>query len=403
MPVFLFLKQMVDMFYQYKILDYGMVVLCLFLLCRKIWKDGIYKNPKDFFCPEDYLVLAMMVVYGVSFLHNPSAYGVFFKLESCFLLYFSGRVYGGEILRYGKALAGAGYIVVYANFIYRFYQFGFKFIVTGPEVTLLNVGGLYYYKTDLAIGIIIAVLFIYMFSEVKWLKWITIVPVSGYMVFYSGARIGQLVMAAEFVLILVYELQCRGRFSVKLKGKQVQWIMGIASFLVLLFFIALQIFPFDEIAANLNIAVGQGSFLEKLMHSRHIVWWDILHYFSEQSFMTRLFGVDLETEYLHNSLGIRAHSMYIKQIYAVGYAGCFLFLAFLTGIFKRLCGETDRKLNYIVLVLWFMLLGAGLTVESLEATQMSWFPMLFAGMLFTDIRQETRVEGKTENEEKTTG
>lgn len=179
--------------------------------------------------------------------------------------------------------------------------------------------------------------------------------------------------------------------------------MGIASFLVLLFFIALQIFPFDEIAANLNIAVGQGSFLEKLMHSRHIVWWDILHYFSEQSFMTRLFGVDLETEYLHNSLGIRAHSMYIKQIYAVGYAGCFLFLAFLTGIFKRLCGETDRKLNYIVLVLWFMLLGAGLTVESLEATQMSWFPMLFAGMLFTDIRQETRVEGKTENEEKTTG
>jgi len=403
MPVFLFLKQMVDMFYQYQILDYGMVVLCLFLLCGKIWKDKIYKNLKEFLCPADYPVILLMLLYGVSFLRHPSAYGIFFKLESCFLLYFLGRVYGGEILRYGKVLAGAGYIVVYANFIYRFYQFGYKFIVTGPEETLLNVGGLYYYKTDLAIGIIIAVLFIYMFSEVKWLKWITIVPVCGYMVFYSGARTGQLVMAVEYVLILLHELQSRDRFSLKIKEKQVLWIMGICSSFVLLFFIVLQIFPFEEIAANLNVAVGQGSFLERLMHSRHIVWWEVLDYFSGQPFLTRVFGIDLETECLHNSLGIRAHSMYIKQIYSVGYAGCFLFLAILTCVFRNLCRQADRKMKYIVLILWFMLLGAGLTIESLEATQMSWFPMLFSGVLLTCTKQGTSVEGKTENEEEIEG
>ena len=384
MPVFLFLKQIVDMFYQYQILDYGMVLLCLFLLCMQIWKDKIYKNLKEFFCPEDFLVLALMLIYVLSFLRHLSSYGIFFKLESCFLLYFIGRVYGSEILKYGKALAAAGYIVVYANFLYRFYQFGFKFVVTGSEVTLLNVGGLYYYKTDLAIGIIIAVLFIYVFSEVKWLKWITIVPVCGYMVFYSGARIGQLIMVIEYLLILLYELQGRDKLRLKFKEKYILWIMGTVSFIVLLFFIVLQIFPFEEIASNLSVAVGQGSFLERLMHSRHIVWWDILDYFSEQSFLTRLLGIDLETECLHNSLGIRAHSMYIKQMYAVGYVGCFLFLAFLTSTFKKLAVETDKRLKYIVLILWVMLLGAGLTIESLESTQMSWFPMLFSGVLLAN-------------------
>lgn len=400
MPVFLFLKQIVDMFYQYKILDYGMVVLCFFLLYRKIRKDKIYKNLKEFFCSEDYLVVALILMYGLSFLRHPSAYGTFFKLESCFLLYFLGRVYGSEILKYGKILAGAGYIVVYANFVYRFYQFGFKFIVTGPEVTLLNVGGLYYYKTDLAVGIIIASLFIYMFSEKKWLKWVTIIPVCGYMVFYSGARIGQLVMAVEYLLILLYELQIGDHLNLKFKEKYILWIMGTVSFLVLLFFIVLQIFPFEEIASNLSVAVGQGSFLERLMHSRHIVWWDILDYFSEQSFFMRLLGIDLETEFQHNSLGIRAHSMYIKQMYATGYVGCFLFLAILTGIFQKLVGETDKRLIYVVLILWVMLLGAGLTIESLEATQMSWFPMLFSGMLLSGRTQKVYTEGKIENEEK---
>lgn len=387
MPIFLFLKQLIDMCYQFKVLDYSMVVLCLFLLGRKIWEDRIDRNLKKFLCPADYFVIVLIVIYAVSFLRYPSAYGNFFKLESCFLLYFLGRVYGSGLMKYGRLLAGAGYIVVYSNFFYRFYQFGFKFIVTGPEETLLNVGGLYYYKTDLAIGIIIAVLFIYMFSEVKWLKWITILPVCGYMVFYSGARTGQLIMAVEYLLIFLHELELRERFALKLKEKYVFWIGGVLSFLVLVFFIVLQFIPFTEIASGIGDEAGAGAFLEKLMHSRHIVWWDILDFFSNQSFLTRIFGIDLGTEYLHNSKGIAAHSMYVKQIYAAGYLGCFVFLAFLISIFRKLLQEDDRKQKYIVLILWSMLLIAGLTVESLESTQMSWFPMLSAGMLLTGKRQ----------------
>ena len=392
MSIFMFCKQIVDMLYRFKFLDYGMVLFALVLICYKFWKDKIYKDIKGFLCPGDGIVVALMAVYILAFLRYPAAYGTFFKVESCFLIYFLGRLYGKEILQHGKMLAYAGYLIVYANFIYRFYQFGFKFILTGPEVTLLNVGGFYYYKTDLAIGIIIAVLFIYMFSDNKWLKWITIIPVCGYMVFYSGARMGQVVLAVEYILLLLCELEKRKGFSLKIKPNFVKGLFITLCAGVIVFFVALQILPFEEIAANLGVETGKGSFLESLMHSRHIVWWDILSYFSEQSFLTRFLGIDLETEYMHNSMEIKAHSAYIKQIYATGYLGCGLFVAWIGQVWNRLLKEKDRKLIYIVLILWAMLLGAGLTAESLESTQMSWFPMLFTGILFVKEKKGLKQE-----------
>ncbi len=418
MPVFLFFKQIVDMFYQYQILDYGMVVLgvaLLFVAAGRAWakeKDFLQSDSclqkqegskrirlylddlKAFLCPSDFVVLALIIIYGISFLRYPSAYGIFFKVESCFLLYCLGRVYGRKILRHGRVLAWAGYVAVYANFVYRFYQFGFRLTVGVGEEDLLNRGGLYYYKTDLAIGMMIAVLFIYMFGENKWLKWFTITVICGYLVFYSGARMQQLMMAVEYVLILLYEAEKRTRFMLRFKKSHVTAVMAVVFVMVFLFFAALQIFPMEEWAAALNTEHGMGMVLEKLMHSRHVIWLDILGYFSECPFLTRCFGIDLKTEYLHNAKGMRAHSAYIKQLYATGYIGCILFLILIGLILYRLCEEKDRRVFYTILILWLILLGAGLTIESLESTQMSWFPMLFSGMLLSKPKkedEETRV------------
>lgn len=397
MPIFLFLKQIVDMFYKYQVLDYGMVVLGVGLLCVEIWRKKIYLHLKEFLCPSDIIVFALIIVYGISFLRYPSAYGIFFKVESCFLLYCVGRVYGRKIMQHGRVLAWAGYIAVYVNFVYRFYQFGFRLTVGVGEEDLLNRGGLYYYKTDLAIGMMIAVLFIYMFGENKWLKWFTVTVICGYLVFYSGARMQQLMMAVEYLLIAMCEIEKRTSFTLRFKEKCVTVVMAAVSVMVLLFFAALQIFPMERWAAALNTETGIGLVMEKLMHSRHVIWLDILGYFSDRSLFTRLFGIDLQTEYLHNAKGMRAHSAYIKQIYATGYIGCILFLIFIGMILYQLCKENDRKVFYITLILWLILLGAGLTIESLEATQMSWFPMLFSGMLFAGAKQEN--EDKIEENE----
>lgn len=398
MPIFLFLKQIVDMFYKYQVLDYGMVIFGVGLLCVEIWREKVYLHLKEFLCPADFIVLALVVVYVISFLRYPAAYGIFFKVESCFLLYCLGRVYGRKLMQHGRVLALAGYIAVYVNFVYRFYQFGFRLTVGVGEEDLLNRGGLYYYKTDLAIGMMIAVLFIYMFSGNKWLKWFTITVVCGYLVFYSGARMQQLIMAIEYLLLLLCEIEKRTRFTLRFKEKGITVVMAAVSVMVFLFFAALQIFPMERWAAELNTETGIGLVMEKLMHSRHVIWLDILGYFSECSLFTRFFGIDLQTEYLHNAKGMRAHSAYIKQIYATGYIGCVLFLILIGMILYRLCKENDRKVFYITLILWLILLGAGLTIESLEATQMSWFPMLFSGVLLTRLKQENEDEAKEEYE-----
>ncbi|MDE6608565.1 MAG: hypothetical protein K2K54_12555, partial [Lachnospiraceae bacterium] len=304
------------MFYKYQVLDYGMVVLGVGLLCVEIRRKKVYLHLKEFLCPADFIVFALVIVYSISFLRYPSAYGIFFKVESCFLLYCVGRVYERKIMQHGRVLAWAGYIAVYVNFVYRFYQFGFRLTVGVGEEDLLNRGGLYYYKTDLAIGMMIAVLFIYMFGENKWLKWFTITVICGYLVFYSGARMQQLMMAVEYLLIAMCEIEKRTSFTLRFKEKCVTVVMAAVSVMVLLFFAALQIFPMERWAAALNTETGIGLVMEKLMHSRHVIWLDILGYFSDRSFFTRLFGIDLQTEYLHNAKGMRAHSAYIKQIYA---------------------------------------------------------------------------------------
>ena len=381
MPIFLFLKQLVDMFYQYQILDYGMVLFALILLGYGIIKNKLYLKWKEYICISDLIVIALAVVYIGSWIRYPAAYGIFFKIESAILLYFIGRVYGSQIMSYGRWLAWAGYIVIYANFVYRFYQFDCKFILHGPEVTLLNVGGLYYYKTDLAVGVIIAVLFIYMFSESKILKWITIIPIAGYTVFYSGARMGQVVMAVEYGCILFHEIENKYGKEWIMPDKIVKRIMTVLIGVVVMFFVFLQVFSFEQFANSHDIETGAGSLLEKLMHSRQIIWWDILNYFSEQPVLTRIFGIDLQTEYMHNMAGMRAHSTYIKQIYATGYVGSMLFVSFCADIVCRITRESDGRLRYIVLILWVMLLGSGLSIESMESTQMSWFPMLYAGVL----------------------
>lgn len=381
MPFFLFAKQIVDMLYQYQFLDYGMVLLAMILLGYKIWKDKLYKDIKANIISTDVFVIALGILYVLSFLRYPSLYGTFFKVESCFLIYFLGRVYAKEIMNHGRFLAYAGYIVVYANFVYRFYQFGWKFIVTGPEETLLNAGGLYYYKTDLAFGLLVACLFIYLFGRNKICKWFTIIVVAGYLVFYSGARMGQVVMLGLYAFIFLREYANWKKCTIGISSRCVSIIFYVIFVMVAVFFVAIQVFPFDILDQYFDYETEIGMKLEHLMHARHIIWCDVLQYFSEQDIITRMFGIDLGTEYMHTSVEIRAHSQYIKQIYSTGYIGCVLMLMLVKNVFSACCERVNEDLNFMVVVLWVAFLGFGLTIESLEATQMSWFPMMFLAVV----------------------
>lgn len=129
----------------------------------------------------------------------------------------------------------------------------------------------------------------------------------------------------------------------------------------------------------MNIETGAGSFLENLMHSRHVIWWEVLDYFSQQSFFTRLFGIDLFTESMHNARHMRSHSLYIQQIYATGYLGCMLFSILIGQAIDRLRNNKFVNLFQETVVLGIIFLGVGISAESFFFTQVSWFPFLFLG------------------------
>ena len=49
----------------------------------------------------------------------------------------------------------------------------------------------------------------------------------------------------------------------------------------------------------------------------------------------------------------------------------------------------DRKTFYLAVIMAVLLLGSGVKVNSMESTQMSWFPLLFSGMVISSVQVES--------------
>lgn len=386
MTIFLFIKQFVDMLYQYQILDYGMVIFAIGLIAYKFFKEKMYIDFKRRICIEDAVITGLAVIFFASFCRNTSFYGVFFKVLSAFLIYYLGRVYGFDKEKYGKWLSLAGYLVIYSNFIYRCYLFGWKLFVSEELIQngILDTGAFYYYKTDLAVGIIISSAFVYAFSKIKYLKWFTVWGIAGYMVFYSYARTAMILLVAEYLLIIFYEISKKNA-GIRVTKTGINCINAIIYILVIGAFIFIQVKVKNDVSFHPMVVdeSGKATVLEKLFHGRHVIWWETTKYFSTQNLMTRMLGIDLGTEYLHNSMGDRMHSMYFKTLYSVGYIGVLFLTAFVTCTLKNIIQCKDKVISYVTVALLFVFLFMGLTIESLELTQMSWYMMLFCGAIVT--------------------
>ncbi len=381
MVVFLFLKQIIDMLYQWKILDYGLVVLGVYLLLRKVWK--VKPEWKKFLCGTDILVLALAGMFTLSWLRLPEGYQVYFKILSAFMVYFMGRLYKDEIKVTPYVFVVSSYIVVYANFVHRFIRQGYQFFSNAS-----NEGEFYYYKTDLAVGIITAMIFIYFYGYKTIWRFVTLYLVCPYMVLYSTARMYWLIWGViVFVFLLaLYEKRCDK--IIHLNWKLIVGMLGIMVIGVGGLAVLSQIGFLRGLGFNLGLDFSQGVFSEAIMHSRQIIWKEILEYFVTLPVGRQFIGVDLITEYLHNSTALPSHCLYVRIIYAVGYIGSALFVSFAVNMLLRLKRVKDREIFYLVMSFGILFLMEGLTAASIDYTQMSWFPMMVCGMLVTATQEE---------------
>ena len=385
------IKQIIDILYEYTFLDYIMVLFVICLLVIGFVKNKVYNNLNNKINITDLVIVLLAIIYFFSFLRNTDAWKHICKIESAFLVYFLGRIYGNKEIKYKKVCSIISYIVVYANTIYRIYEI-IHYKITGTFLKsepfgIYNGGAFYNYKTDLALGLIVASILIYFCSEIKWLKLITIGPVVATIIFTSGARTCKLILVIEYIIMLAFYIKKNKKsisLSIKTKLKVLKIALGIVVASVLSFFVFIQCFePLNHKLEDLIKSESETSKLFNIFHGRNIIWWDAISYFKQQSLLTRFIGIDLCSETQHNLEGDRFHNLYFKLVYSIGYIGTILFIYFIYRLFKSYILSKNEDVKYLFLAYFVMFLGISLTMEGLEYTQMTWYGFIMAGVIVT--------------------
>ena len=370
MSIFLFLKQITDMFYQYKLWDTLMVVWVILLLAYQI--ALVRPDFRKSFSITDAVILAVVGLFTINFLRFHSGYQMYFKVLSAFLMYFVGRIYYDRIKECGGAIVTASYIVVYANLIDRIYRFGLS--LTKVE----NAGGDFYFQdTDMAFAMILALVFITMLGKNTVLKLVTIFVVCPYMILFSDAGIQVMLMLAIYFIFALYVIEIAFRKKKVANCILVVLLLGMVAVITLLY---LPVFGIDK-DSFLPVFFHNKFLNNDNMQYRYAAWMRIVQEMKAGTLVQKLFGFGMGAD-------MEMDSLYIKIYYSMGWTGIVLTVLFLLSIVRKVTRMDDRKTFFLLIMLAILLLGTGVTINSIEYTQMSWFPMLFAGMVISSTMSE---------------
>lgn len=374
MTLFLFVKQIVDMLYQYRSLDYLMVIWVLFLLIYQI--ALVRPCIKDFFSIPDVIILLFVTFLTIQLFDNHSGYQVYFKVLSALLMYFVGRIYYDRIKECYTALVSAAYIIVYFNFFIRIWKFGWGFL----GVTNAN-GDLYFYDTDMAFAMLLAMVFIAMLGKNSVRKMITILAICPYMIICSDAGIQAILLVVIFNTIVIFMLESMLNRKTLFNCLLILEVIGLLGLIALIYWPVL-----NGQGSEMIVSFLDSEFLNlENMHVRYSDWNEIVNSVNAEGIFARMFGIGLGAD-------ISVNSLYIKVYYSLGYIGICLTVMLITSIMYYVAKIEDRKTYYLAVIMAILLFGTGVTVNSMETTQMSWFPLLFAGMVVSSVRVGTKNE-----------
>lgn len=374
MSLFLFAKQIVDMLYQYKILDYIMVGILFVMMIYQIIL--VRPNIRNFCTGTDGIILLAGGMVSFAFSKNISEYETYFKVISAFFMYYIGRIYYERIQECYGALVFSSYFIVYLNFLTRIWNFG------GELFWVNNAGGdLYYYDTDMAYAMILSLIFIGMFGKNTILKVITIFLICPYMVFCSDAGIQKLLMLIIIVIIIIYIIEL---IILNYTLTNILLFSIIVGIVISISFIYMPLVNI-EIQDYLDFFF-QGKLVDyKNMYIRYEGWREIINQVNQQRISVKLLGNGL---YSNIQGGLETESLYVKIYYTSGWIGLMIGFLLLISITCHIIRIKDRKTLYLMVMMVILLLGTGVTINSMERVQMSWFPMMFAGMVVSSVKEE---------------
>ena len=383
MFLFLFAKQLVDMLYRFQWLDYLMVLSVLFMLGYQLLLT--HASVKNLLFPDMVVIgLSLFAVWGLVGGSIEDGYETFCKVLSAYLMYFVGRVYCERIEECYPALVASSYIVVYANFFYRLYRHGGRLVMQGD-----NSGELFFYKTDMAYAVLLSTVFICLLGRSFLGKLVTAVFICPYMVLCSGARTQWVLLFAVYFVFGYYLWKKRLKRH-RLTRKDMLSYCGLLLGVVLMLAAFSWVTGIERYLRELlaEFAASENGIPNSIGHSRQYIWSNILHTLASQPLFRQIFGRGwgLLVEVAADGHARDAHSTYFRVLLATGYAGFALFLFFLLLVLYYMLHLKEERFRCMVISVLLIFCGSGLTISAIIFTQMSWFPMMFAGMAVTKAK-----------------
>lgn len=374
MSIFLFLKPIVDMCYEARWLDYLMVLFALGLFCYQMVL--VRPSLRDRLVFTDIAFLLLTVLLSVTFIRDSEGYTVYFKVLSAFLMYFVGRIYYDRILECQGALVISSYLVIWLNFLHRVISRGWNLF------KVMDSGGDFYYSdTDMAIAMLMGLAIILFFGKNTWLKATTTLLIIPYMVLTSDAGTQKILLLVIFAILILFIWEW---VSAKRAFSSIVLLLFVIALLVVVALVFLPLFTGQSGAVSFSQKISDmtGGLLDaNNMSSRIQALGKSYSDIASASVGEKLFGIGMGMRY---DIG----SLYIKILYSVGIVGASLTLAILIAILRYAFKVEDRKSYYVTLELLVLFLGSGVIINSMETVQLSWIPLMFAGMCVSSAQVE---------------
>lgn len=385
------LRIIADILWQIKPLNVLVNLFLLFVIPRSI------KNGKLFFPKKAKNILLIVVIllglFIFSFFKNINVLTikVIFKISFSFLMFFYGIIHRGDLFKDIKRLEKISIFFIILFFVLSFFDFSYEY---WGNVRTFN--GLYYFKTDMALAIIIFLSFILLSKRFNNRVKVIFVLISVYMVYLTNARIHIL------SIFFIVGLAILGEGLFKNFKRKFFFLLPIAIFS---FVVALQIYnSMAEKKGLIKIEIsGEGAETSANLQGRNKIWLALLYGYSNATVEDQLLGMGLDEDIkmvakfseddTHNS-----HNGYLFMLISIGALGLFFFLFFyyliiyrfvrITNYYTKMKNERQLKNTYIVLNLslvhFFVFFIANLTNSSILFQQQTWFFMFFAGYLFNN-------------------
>lgn len=379
--VLFFLKAFFDMLWEYKAL---LVVLFLLL--------SVYVMPRVFFLKINF-VNALLVLLSILFLRsfivdiNMDSAIDFMKIFSAFLCFFAAQWNNKPSKTVDIISFSFIFPVIYILFLlvtgqgYQYWGFAKTFI--GP----------YFFKTDLALVIMITLVFFrkYLFfshrKSFRVLTFIYILIVAPLIIYLTNARI-TLIVYAVYLALLFMEYY---RYKFKVPMAKIIKILGVIIIFVSVIAINTYYSEKNDNASYLTLSFNPAdAFSKENTQGRSIIWELILDKYSEGHLFYKTFGYSIEKDvefntYLHN----HSHNNFLKVLISTGFIGFLAYSLFWILIFLKLYKLFKGKFTqdeyyylYTILMLVVIFNIMGMTNTNLIYTQSTWYTFYLMGLLF---------------------